>query len=106
MRQKRQECGTSAARTTRMKNFNFDHDTSENTFLQPYIRYITNERLQGEEEQFHFKNYLLEMSRSHAKMHLNVAPQKLDFVMTKTLTKSYIVDSSCKCPCTFPHSCA
>ena len=49
-----------------MKNFNFDHDTSENTFLQPYIRYITNERLQGEEEQFHFKNYLLEMSRSHA----------------------------------------
>ena len=61
-----------------MKNFNFDHDTSENTFLQPYNSYITNERLQGEEEQFHFKNYLLEISRSHAKMHLKIAPQKLD----------------------------
>ena len=69
---------TSATQTTRVKNFNFDHDTSENTFLQPYNSYITNERLQGEEEQFHFKNYLLEISRSHAKMHLKIAPQKLD----------------------------
>ena len=83
----RHECDTSATRTTRVKNFDFDHDTSENTFLQPYISYITNERLQGE-KQFHFKNYLLEMSRYHAKMHLKIAPQKLYFVMTKTLSKS------------------
>ena len=40
----RHECDT----TTRVKNFDFDHDTSENTFLQPYISYVTNERLQGE----------------------------------------------------------
>ena len=78
-----------------MKNFDFDHETSENTFLQSYISYITNEGLQGE-EQFHFKNYLLEMSRSHVNMHLKIAPEKLDFVMTKTLTKGYTLDSSCK----------
>ena len=41
---------------------------------------MANERLQ-EEEQFHSKNYLLEMLRSHAKMHLKSAPQKLNFVM-------------------------
>ena len=34
------------------------------------MSYIANERLQGE-KQFHFKNYLWEMPRSHAKMHLN-----------------------------------
>ena len=31
------------------------------------------------EEQFHAKNYLLEMSCFHAKMHLKGAPQKLNF---------------------------
>ena len=43
---------------------------------------MVNERLQGE-EQFHFKNYLLEMPCSHAKMHLNSAPPELNFVMAK-----------------------
>ena len=48
-------CHTSA---TRVKSFDFDNDTSENMFSHPYISYMTNERLQGE-EQFHSKNYLL-----------------------------------------------
>ena len=43
----RQECDTS-------ENFNFDNDTSENVFSHPYIRYIANQRLLGEEE-FHSK---------------------------------------------------
>ena len=64
---------------------------------------MANERLQ-EEEQFHSKNYLLEMLRSHAKMHLKSAPEKLNFVMAKTISKSYTLDCCCKCPCTFPHS--
>ena len=64
---------------------------------------MANERLQGE-EQFYSKNYLLEMPRSHAEMRLKSAPQKLNFVMTKAVSKSYILDCSCKCPCTFPHS--
>ena len=49
-----------------MKNFNFDKDTSESKFSQPYVllynynsilSYMASERLQGEDK-FHFKNYL------------------------------------------------
>ena len=45
---------------------------------------MANERLQGE-EQFHSKNCLLEMDRSHAKMHLKSAPQKPNFVIAKAI---------------------
>ena len=86
-----------------MKNFDFDSDTSKNIFLHPYIYYMASERLQGE-EQFHTKNYLLEMSRFHAKMRLKSAPQKLNFLMTKAISKRCTLDCNCKCPCTFPHS--
>ena len=77
--------------------------TRENILSHHYICYIKNESLQGE-EQFHSKNYLLEMSRSHVKMRLKSAPQKLNFVMAKAISKCYSLDCSCKCPCTFPHS--
>ena len=69
-----------------MRNFDFDNGTSDNIFSHPYISYMTNERVQGE-EQIHSKNYLLEMPRSHAKMHLKSAPQKLNFVMAKAKSK-------------------
>ena len=52
---------------------------------------MTSERLQGE-EQFHSKNYLLEMPRSHAKIRLKSAPQKLNFLMAKDISKSYTLD--------------
>ena len=71
---------TDDTRATRVKNFDFRKDTSKNIFSHPYIYYMASERLQGE-EQFHSKNYLLEMSRFHAKMRLNSAPQKLNFLM-------------------------
>ena len=58
---------------------------------------MANERLQ-EEEQFHFKNYLLETSRSHTKMRLKSVPLKLNFVMANAISKSYTLDCSCKCP--------
>ena len=45
------ECDMSA---TRVKNFDFANDASENTLSYPYIRYMTNEKLQGAEE-FHFR---------------------------------------------------
>ena len=80
-----------------------DNDTSENIFSHPSISYIVNEQLQGE-AQFHSKNYLLEMPRSHTKMYLKCAPQKLNFVMAKAISKSYTPDCSCKCSGTFPHS--
>ena len=64
---------------------------------------MANERIQGE-EQFHSKNYLFEMPRSHAKMHLKSASQKLNLVIAKAISKCYTLDCSCKCPCTFPYS--
>ena len=82
----RYECDTSDTSATRVKNFDFDNDTSESIFSHPSISYIANERLLGE-EQFHSKNYFSEMSLSHAKMRLKSIPQKLNFVMAKA--KSY-----------------
>ena len=64
---------------------------------------MVNERFQGE-KQFYSKDYLLEMLRSHAKMHLKNAPTKLIFVMAKAISNSFTLDCSCKCSCTFPHS--
>ena len=51
------------------------------------------------------KIYLLKMTGSHAKMRLKSAPQNLNFVMAKAVSKCDIIDCSYKCPCTFPHSC-
>ena len=64
---------------------------------------MTDERLRGK-EQFYAKNNLLEIPRSHAKMHLKSAPQKLNFVTAKAILNSYALGCSCKCLCTFPHS--
>ena len=64
---------------------------------------MTSERLQGE-KQFHFKNYLLEMPLSHTKMRFESAPQKLNFLMAKAISKSYTLDCSCKSPSMFLHS--
>ena len=64
---------------------------------------MASERLQGE-EQFHSKNYLLKMFRFHAKMRLKSAPQKLNFLITKAISKSCTLDCSSKYPCTFPRS--
>ena len=97
------DCNTNDTSATRVENFDFDNDTSKNISLHHYIYYMASERLQGEEK-FHSKNYLLEMSRFHAKMRLKSAPQKLNFLMAKAISKSCTLDCSCKCPCTFPHS--
>ena len=86
-----------------MKNFDFDNDSSKNIFSHLYIHYIASERLEGE-EQFHSKNYFLEMSLFHTKIRLKSAPQKLNFLMEKATSKSCTLDFSNKCPCTFPHS--
>ena len=87
---------------TRVKKFDFDNGTGKNIFSRPYICYMASERQR--EEQIHAKNYLLEMSCFHAKMRLKSAPQKLNFLMAKAISKSCTLDCSCKCSCTFPHS--
>ena len=86
-----------------MENFDFDNDASKIIFSHPYIYYIASERLQGE-QQFHSRNYLLEMPRFHAKIRLGSAPQKLNFLMAKAISKRCTLDCSCKYPCTFPQS--
>ena len=72
-------------------------------FLHPYIYHIASERWHGQEK-FHSENYFLEIPSSYAKMRLKSAPQKVNFVMAKAISKSYKVDCGCKCPFTFPHS--
>ena len=101
--QVRHECKTNDTSATGVINFDFVNDTSNNILSHPYIYYIASERLQGEEK-FHINNYLLEMSRFHVKMRLKSAPQKLNFLMAKAISKSCTLDCSCKCPCTFPRS--
>ena len=50
---------------------------------------MASERLQGE-EQFNSKNYLLEMSRFHAKMRLKSAPQKINSLMAKAIYQALV----------------
>ena len=87
-------CYTNDTNATRVKNFDFDNDTSKNIFSHPHIYNMTSERLQGDEE-LHSKNYLLEMTLSHAKMRLKSAPQKPNFLMAKDISKSYALECSC-----------
>ena len=100
------ECDTSATRTTRVRHkwkILILITRQLKTFSHTYISSVANERLQGE-EQLHSKNYLLDMHCSHAKMRLKSAPQKLNFVIWKAISKSYTLHCSCKYPCTFPHN--
>ena len=81
------ECYTNDRSAKRVKKSDFDNDTSGNIFSHPYVYYMANERLQGE-KQFYSTNYLLEMLCFHSRMRLKSAPQKLNFVMTKVISKS------------------
>ena len=60
---------------------------------------MASERLQGE-QQFHSRNNLLEMPRFHTKMRLKSAPQKINFLMAKAISKRCTLDCSYKYPCT------
>ena len=64
---------------------------------------MSNERRQRE-ELFQSKNHVLEMPPSHAKTRLKSAPQKLNILMAKAIQKTYTLNCSHKCPCTFLHS--
>ena len=57
----------------------------------PYISYIANERLQGEEP-FHSKNYPLDVHRSRAKMLYQKVVHQI--VAANTLARSHIVTDS------------
>ena len=82
------ECYTNDTSVTRVKNFDLHNDTIENIFSHLYVTYTTNEKFQGE-KQIHYKNYLLEMPPSPAKMRLEIAPQTLNLVKAKAISISY-----------------
>ena len=84
--QVRHKCYTNDTSATRVKNFNFDNDTGKNIFSHLYIYYMASERLRGE-EQFHTKNYLLEISRFHAKMRLKTTTTKIKLSNGKSFIK-------------------
>ena len=84
--QVRHECFTKNTSARRVKNFDFDNNTSKNIFSHHYIYYMASKRLKAE-VQFHSTNLLLEMPCSHAKMRLKSAPQKLNFLMAKAISK-------------------
>ena len=71
---------------TQVINFDFDNNNSKTIFPHPYNYFMVSEILQGE-KQFHSKNYVLEMPRFHAEMHLKSPPQKLNFLMAKAISK-------------------
>ena len=75
----RHKCDTSDTSETSATRVQHKCDTSASR-----AKRVANERLQGE-KQFHFQNYLLEMSYLHTKIRLKSAPQKLDFLMTKAI---------------------
>ena len=102
-RHEQHECDTSAAQTTQIRHEWETLILITMRFLHPYIYHIASERWQGQEK-FHSENYFLEIPSSYAKMRLKSAPQKVNFVMAKAISKSYKVDCGCKCPFTFPHS--
>ena len=91
------KCDKSATRTTRVRHkwkILILMMARVKAFSHPYVYYMVSERLQGD-KQLHSKNYLSEMRRSHAKMSLKSAPQKLNFSMAKDISKSYTLDCSC-----------
>ena len=50
VRHEQHKCDTNDTSATRVKNLDFDNDTSKNIFSHPYIYYMASERLQGEEQ--------------------------------------------------------
>ena len=71
---------------TRVKNFDFDNETSENIFSHPYFSHMASQALQREQE-FHSKNYPLEMPHSHVNMRLKSPPQKTGLCNVKSYIK-------------------
>ena len=101
------ECDTSATRTTRTRHewkILILVSTRVKTYFPTPILAMWQVKDHKERNNFILGTTFFEMPCSRVKMQLKSAPQKLDFVMTKAISKSYTLDCSCKLPCRFPHS--
>ena len=103
------KCSTSATRVLHKWN---ECDTREKflvlitTLVKTYfhIRIFTIWQVKDYRERNNFiLSTTFDDSSFHAKIRLKSAPQKLDFLMVKAISKSYTLECSCKFPCTFPH---
>ena len=72
--------------------------TEVKTFSHAYIYYMASER----KEQFRSKNYLFEMPRFYAKIRSKRAPQKLNILMAKAISKSCTLDCLLQIPLHVP----
>ena len=75
---------TSAARATRLR-----HKCKILIFIITRVKTYFHTPILGE-EQFHSRNYLFEMHRSHAKMRFKSAPEKMNYVIAKSYIKKVI----------------
>ena len=99
--QVRQECYTNDTSVTQIlhkQKILILITTLVKTYFHTLILTIYKVKDYKKNEQFHSENYLLEMSRFHAKMCLKSAPQKLNFLMAKAISKRCALDCGCKCP--------
>ena len=108
-RHERHECNTNAIQTARVqdereefKNFDFDK-THVTTYFQISILTIWQMKHYKERDNFILRITFSKCLVPMPKLHLKSASQKLNFVMTKAISKSYPLDCSCKYPCTFQH---
>ena len=101
MTQVQHECYTNGTSATQVKDFDFDHSTSKNIFSHPYISYIANDRLQGE-EQFHSNSYVLEMTTYHAKMRFEKCTAKSELCNGKSYIKNLCTSLYLQMPLNIP----
>ena len=85
------ECYTNDASAKWVKKFDFGNDTSENIFSKLCISYMAIGRLKGK-KQFHSKNYFIQNALLPFQNAFKSAPQKLNFVMAKAISKRYSLD--------------
>ena len=103
----RLECDMSAAKTTRVR-----HErkilvlivTRVKTYFYTPIFTIWLMKDYKKRNSFILRTAFLHMFCIHVEMHLKSVPQKVDFLITKAISKSCTLDCSCKCPCTFLNS--
>ena len=108
VRQDRHQCNmsdTSATETTRLRReWKILITTRLKTYFHTPILAIWQMNV-TKRDTISFKNYLLEILSSCANKSLKNAPQKLNFVIAKALSKSYTLDCCCRYSYTFPLSC-
>ena len=100
----RHECDTSAKQTARLrhkkKKLNLITRRVKTYFHTPILAIWL---MKDYKER---NNFILRFTFSICivQMRLKRAPQKLNFVIAKAISKSCTLDCSCKYPCTLPHS--